>query len=820
MEEVNPYKRTFKTKREEYQEKLMQKNANQEWIFGNVFGKQGGGAPLRDNQGNIISSLKTITNNNIHSYQAKEFSKGDNNISVINNKIYNQNKILSSTPYHPSNTLDNYSKNQSNKYLNNLNLSSKNEYNNTENQKISSLNNINNNNIIPNFVLIPYANILPYQQNSLNQLGNINNNLNYLNNNFNMNSQQFINRNYSAITPKINYLNESNSKLNNQNINNNLNYSKQENLRKSNSSINKTDINRNEKENDFILISNDNDLNNKIQNEKKLEEWKNDLKLQVEEKRKRDEQAKKDQIMKEKEEKIKFQEYLEYKNRQAEEQNKKNKLKRKNYMNKSNILETNNELEQSNQTISDNQNKNNLIQNPYNQNNPLNDYNISPEILKEQENFKNYIDQQYESLGQSLGQNIHNEIMKMTSMLTNKYEPFSKNENYKNYSKFNNEPAVRNDKKMQKIQDIIEERELLDFIIGQKEIFSPFKYKNFDIDKYNRFNKENVSYFGINRISNERRFVNLDSESKFLYGDFSNNVKSKEYKSVFSNEEYEKEKNFNENNNIYDNKIRSFGKNKENIEVQESIGVSQSLDNKSSFIPINNVEEKDYSKINKNLNENIIKEDMVNRGEIKLHDKIEDNIIKNLKEINLLNKNVILYDIDNNLVRKNNLEYNENINNDEQKKIIEEQKNNIEQKNHEIKIEEKKFKRDIKNKPKINKDEVKPKQNEIKLEEINNNINTNQFIEEKKEDKNGQNEMQKEKTEIKNEENDIKDNKTSEIGVQSEYDQNINEFPNNLEKEDKIKENYEDKNKNLNEESEENEEYEEYEDSGENEEQK
>ena len=40
----------------------------------------------------------------------------------------------------------------------------------------------------------------------------------------------------------------------------------------------------NSNENDFLLISNDNDLNNKMQNEKKIEEWKNDLKKQIEEK--------------------------------------------------------------------------------------------------------------------------------------------------------------------------------------------------------------------------------------------------------------------------------------------------------------------------------------------------------------------------------------------------------------------------------------------------------------------------------------------------------------------------------------------------------
>ena len=94
MDNNNPYKRSFKTKKEEYQEKLKQKNMNQEWLFGNIFGKPGAGAPLRDNQGNIISHLKSIGNNNLFNYEAQYFSKGNNNISVLNNKIYNQNNII------------------------------------------------------------------------------------------------------------------------------------------------------------------------------------------------------------------------------------------------------------------------------------------------------------------------------------------------------------------------------------------------------------------------------------------------------------------------------------------------------------------------------------------------------------------------------------------------------------------------------------------------------------------------------------------------------------------------------------------------------
>ena len=141
-----PYLRTYKTKTEEYEEKLKKRNETQEWIFGNKFGKSGGGAPLRDNRGNIISSLKTITNNNIYKYKAEDFSKGDinfmsnvgNNQKINNNNIQNNlistpyifrynNNNNNSVPYYMINPLDNFSNNQNN---NNLLLSDNSSRNN------------------------------------------------------------------------------------------------------------------------------------------------------------------------------------------------------------------------------------------------------------------------------------------------------------------------------------------------------------------------------------------------------------------------------------------------------------------------------------------------------------------------------------------------------------------------------------------------------------------------------------------------------------------------------------------------------------------
>ena len=783
MDNNNPYKRSYKTKREEYQEKLKNKSASQEWLFGNIFGKPGGGAPLRDNQGNVISSLKTITNGNIHKYEAQDFSKGDNNISVLNNRIYNQNNLISNQFPQSYDQTFNYSPNQNqnisfqNKRI--VTISNPNIYNNYENQKeflnqqnIPKINSINKNNIliqqqIPYGYLLPYPNVIPYNQISPTQLqlqsNNIGNNIYIPNKNINIsnNIEPQINRNYSAITPKINYLNNiqniPNNNLNNNINNNNLNISKQENYRPNNTTGNISKNSNNENENDFLLISNDNDLNNKLQNEKKLEEWKNDLRKQVEEKRKRDEEEKKKMAKEDKEEELKYQEYLQYKSRQAEEQIKKNKMKRQKYLNQ-NL--SSNDIEQSKQTIEEAQNQNlsqnNETQSPYDISNPLNKNNIPPEIMKEQENFKNYIDQQYNTLGQSLGQNIQNEIIKMSTMLTSKYEPFTKYENANHLNKLarlNNETAVRNDKKMQKIQDILEERELLDFIIGDKDIFSPFKYKNYDLNRYSRINNEKPSYFGKNRVPNEKRFVNLDSESQFLFDDFSNQHKNetKEIKIVFSQEEYEKEKNNQNNNynkNLNNNQSRKFGRNLDDFNNIESIPVSQSLDNKSSFVPINNdVDPNMIDNINKNINkekEEKIKEEKEKfekerkeKEQFLLKDKIEDNILKNLNDIDLLNKNVVLYDMDlnNNKNNKENSNINDNINNVE----IKSEKSNI----NNQKISEK----DI---SEINKDEkyslniIEKSENSEKIEQ-NGEINSKLY-----------------------KENNTDDKKVSEIGVQSE----------------------------------------------------
>ena len=666
MENNNPYQRNYKSKTEQYKEKLKQRSNSQDWIFGNIFGKPGGGAPLRDNKGNIISQLKTINNGNIFKHDANYFSKGNNNISIVNNNIYNKNNlILTPNSYQnkqvPIFTPRTQSISFQDRRSNNLILQNNPNYN------INSL--TLNQRQMPFRYIIPLQNIIP-----LNQVYPFQMNNNIPNYYKHMATTPSMNNNSKIVTPSINYVNKS------QNIsNNNINNINKEDLKIDNSSEINNNINENEE--NLLLISNDNDQYNKLQNEKKLEEWKNDLKAQMEQQKKRKEEAKRKEAEKDREEELKYKEYLVYKAKQAEE-NKKNKSKWKknrNQQSQNQSIEAeksnNNELEQSQQSKNDN-NINNLENNefeeePYSQNNPLNSYNIPPEKLKEQENLKNYIDNQYDSLGEILGQNIQGEIERLSSKLTKKYEPFSNDENLNlnGIYKFSDITAQRNNKRMEKMHDIMEERDLLDFIIGKdNNSFSTSKYQNYDTKKYYNLSSKMPSFFGKNIMPYETENKQLNSEGHFIYGDFSRNKKkeSKGY-NVFS--EREKEFKYNEQNPNSDYFIkamnRKFGKNmNENLNSQ-SLEFSESLDNKTSFIPIEKTQEKNNIEkikgIDTNINQNKIEDYYLrNEDEDKIKDKVEENIINGLKEIKNLNKNVILYQKDGNIIKSFNDENSSN----------------------------------------------------------------------------------------------------------------------------------------------------------------
>ena len=710
MDINNPYKRTFITKREEYQEKLKRRNNSQDWIFGNIFGKPGGGAPLRDNRGNIISHLKTINNNNIFKYDPNYFSKGENDISSINNNFSNNNINIINTV--PQTNSQNNSFTQRNEYTPSLDIGSNNLNNNFNLFNQSEILNQRN---MPIRYIIPIQNIFP-----LNQLypSQINNQVqNYIRN---IPTTPAIKSNSPNLNLSINYPNNSKNIINENIISKNkedINNDKSRDI---------SNINNNDEYNK-LLISNDNDLNNKLQKEQKLEEWKNDLKKQMEEQRRRKEEEKIKMLEEDKKEEMKYKEYLEYKNRQAEE-NKKNKNKWKKNMSqfnqssqKNNIeLEktNNNDLDQTQPSMNYSQ-KMDYEEEPYTQDNPLNNYNITPEMISKQENFKNYIDNQYNSLEEQLNKNIQKEVEIMASKLTKKYEPFSNEENpnlYK-FTKYNDITAERNSKKMEKLQDIREQRDLLEFIIGKdnNNISSSFMHQNYDINKYN-ISRKMPSYFGKNIVPYENKNKQLKTYSRFSYID---NKESKaeeiEDENSYSNSEidYGKNKERAYNNKIYSNNNynKKFGKNKDDIMNSQSLEFSQSLDNKSSFIPLNkNNFDNNKEKENININKNDFEIKYQPKPNINL-DRIEENIIKNLDEIDKLNKNVILYDKNENKINEDNQNLQANEINGEE--------NNVEKKEDNQQISQRKEREEELN---SNNDKMQLESSEKLFEKLSDNI--------------------------------------------------------------------------------------------------
>ena len=669
----NPYQRNYKTKTEQYREKLKQRSNSQDWLFGNIFGKPGGGAPLRDNQGNIISHLKTINNGNIFKHDANYFSKGNNNITVLNKNIYNQNNLILNQNMNKNRQMPIFTpRNQSMSFQDRRN-------NNLIFQNNNNINyNLNNSSLsqkqIPLRYIIPIQNLIPLNQIYPVQMNNANPNYSK-----NISITPSIRNNFKIVTPSINYINKSQN-VSNSNANN-MDINKEDFKNDKSSEIKINNIQENEE--NYLFLSNDNERNNRLQNEKKLEEWKKDLKKQMEQQKKRKEDEKKKEAEEDKKEEQKYKEYLEYKSKQAEE-NKKNKtkwIKNRNQQSQNQSIEVektnnNNELDQSQQSkkinnVVNNKENEELEEEQYNQDNQLNNYNAPQEMIKEQDKLKNFIDEQYDSLGEIFAQKVQGEIEKLSSTLTKKYEPFDNEENLnlKSLYKVHNMNAGRNKRKLEKIQDIIEERDLLDFIISKdNNNTSTAKYQNYDINKHYNLSSKMPSFFGKNIMPYETENKQLNSEGHFIYGDFSRNKKkeSKGY-NVFS--EREKEFKYNEQNPNSDYFIkamnRKFGKNmNENLNSQ-SLEFSESLDNKTSFIPIEKTQEKNNVEkikgIDTNINQNKIENFYLrNEDEDKIKDKVEENIINGLKEIKNLNKNVILYQKDGNIIKSFNDENSSN----------------------------------------------------------------------------------------------------------------------------------------------------------------
>ena len=666
--ENNPYLKTS-SRLDNYKKKLEQRGNSQDWIFGNVFGKPGGGAPLRDKSGQIISKRKTIADGNIDRLSPEDFSKGDNNIIMYNHQL---------------------------NYLNNNNIN--NNYNNFNNNNFNN-NNFNNNNNMP----------FQFQNNFNNQNMNINNQID-INNNFNKTSPYFTN-DIELIQNQNNFQNENNKTdynwyinqyktnpymmqpfpfifpfpiinqnqypniFNQNNINNNNLLTNNELQMKNNilpngenilnnninminnkiEKINNPQINQYEN-NSYNFTNNPDERKIKEQKELEKEQWKKDLLQQIEEKKRREEEEKKKKEKLDKEEEIKYQEYLKLKRKQHDQQELK---KRKNLSKKmqmafgesdlNNIEEENNsQYDSFTNSYSNLNEKNSINENNYNNENKNQqqiefNYVLPKEELKQQQELKNLVDIHFKDLNEDLNKDIDEQFKKISNEFNtdSKYIPYNEKLLF-NYDDINYDGYSEEEKKkLENIQDLLEKKHMIDYILGKSNKPSDYQISSEDL-------KVPInSYFGINRENPQsiNKNISLNTTSNFLVNNGYSNKFPLESHDTFI-ELNDNKNNINNINNYYQNKndennikeninlelSQSRNDNNNNV-INNSVSISQSLENKSSFVPIYNNEN-----INKNNEEFEINSNKIN------NDNNDENynldLYKKLEEIGQLSKNI------------------------------------------------------------------------------------------------------------------------------------------------------------------------------------
>ena len=135
---------------------------------------------------------------------------------------------------------------------------------------------------------------------------------------------------------------------------------------------------------------------------------------------------------------------------------------------------------------------------------------------QEEQNFKSYIDRQYHLLNDALNHDINNEMKGISEEVENNYSPFTKQFLLMNtQSKTTAELTLENEKKFKKIQDLIEERKLVDYILGQRER-PPTPQKENEKEESDKIDLPVPSYFGINRDTAENKYLGKNSKSSFI----------------------------------------------------------------------------------------------------------------------------------------------------------------------------------------------------------------------------------------------------------------------------------------------------------------
>ena len=657
--ENNPYLKTS-SRLDNYKKKLEQRSNSQDWIFGNVFGKPGGGAPLRDKSGQIISKIKTIADGNIDRLSPEDFSKGDNNIIIYNHQLSNIN----------NNNNNNYNYNLNNNNYNNNNMPFQFQ-NNFNNQNMNNQININNtfnktspyftndmqfiqNNINTQnennktdynwyinqfkanpYMIQPFPYIMPFPIMNQNQYPNFFNQNNINNNNLFNNNEIPINNN--IFPNEQNILNNNDNKINNNiKINNN------------NPQINQYE------NNSYNFTNNPDERKIKEQKELEKEQWKKDLLQQIDEKKRRDEEEKRKKEQLDKEEEIKYQEYLKLKKKQHDQQELK---RRKNFSKKmqmafgeshlNNIEEENNSQYDSftntfsNLNENDNNNENNNNNENKNQQQIPFNYVLPKEELKQQQELKNLVDIHFKDLNENLNKAIDEQFKKISNEYNNdsKYVPYDEKMLF-NYDDINYDGYSENEKKkLENIRDLLEKKHMVDYILGKSN--KPSNYELSPEDLKVPIN----SYFGINRENPQsmNKNISLNTTSNFIINDDSNKfpleshntfIEFKENKNNYNN--LNNYNNINYENNIKENindvELSQSRSGNDNNVINNSVSISQSLQNKTSFVPIV------HEKINLKKEESEISSNQENN--YKNDENYNLDLYKKLEEIGQLSKNI------------------------------------------------------------------------------------------------------------------------------------------------------------------------------------
>jgi hypothetical protein len=592
----NPYDKAKPlSKVEQYKQKLSQRNENQTWILSNFFGKQGGGAPIKDSSGKTVTKMISVADENIYRLESSEFSKASTQPSTsfpVSSPMPSQSISNNANNTSLPNYITNMSISLSNPNLNLRTLPYVPQPNSTT-QYITASNNIihnpemylqhfkQNELTYPPVAPLPYAYppsyLIPY-----------------------LYPPPYAVPNYPPYPPHKPQTTQGGQKQTAAISNRGDGRERPSSNRISSG----TPVTQYNKDNDdgYCLPEERDDKEHKSDKEAQMLKWQKELNEQIAEKKAREELEKKRLEEEERLEEIKNQEYFEFKNKQREkqEQLRQSKIKQNQQLNESNdgsninnmnIL-SNNQFETQIQTT----NNNDILQQqlPNQQQhtdliNTNNNSNININSMKQQqhhqqqqqqfiseydqkEDFKNSIELGLRNINETLTKEYENELHRINNEYNAKLGTITKElmQATDHPDTVYHDVKIQHNKRLNHIQNIIEQRNLISLIFDKPHLETkPPLYYNTNKD----LEIQLPSYFGQNVDNATSRYNTLQSQSHFC--GFDNAEMSAEY----LDEHTKNATVLIEDPTNSDINVKLFGVNDFNYDERR-------LDNESSFIPL------------------------------------------------------------------------------------------------------------------------------------------------------------------------------------------------------------------------------------------